>query len=410
MVLNNSVLKLPGMCRLLSGYGLSVIADTSVYIVFAVWAKQITGSTSGIGLVFFCFIIPSLISPLTGNVIDSLKKDRMIVLTNLFMAVSILLLHYSDKSNQYLLLLFTAFIYGLGYVVFNAARICLVVNNYEERFIGKINAVLRTLREALRLSSPILGIYIYTTFGSDIFVYFVSLALLLSCLLFYHFEKSDNSERNKTDTQVKLFSLNGLMKGVYGLWKDRLLRVCITCLSVTLLVAGFYEMILFSILDNIGKPTSLIGQLISVQGLGAVIGGICSIKLIRRFTPAMLVSLGFIIQSIGILGLFVQDISITYISCAIFGFGAPVSMVGLDTIIQTTLPADIQGRANTSLEAVTSIPFSLSFLLSSVLTTLISYKLMLFFMVIVTLSASVYLLFNIRKHHLACQHSRDNNP
>ncbi|MDE9441122.1 MFS transporter [Xenorhabdus bovienii] len=374
------------------GYGLSVIADTSVYIVFAVWAKQLTNSTSSAGLVFFCFIIPSLISPLTGNLIDSLRKDSVIVFTNIFMALSILVLLHSRQSNQYYLLLITAFIYGLGYVIFNSARVCLVVQTYEEKHIGKINAVLRTIREAFRLSSPILGLFIFTTFGSDIFVYFVSISLLLSSFLFLKFNKETENY-----SHIDPFSFKGLMEGVLSLWRNYILRASITCLSITLLVAGFYEIILFSILEHLNQPLSLIGQLISSQGLGAVIGGLFSMKLIQHIAPVKLVGIGLIIQSIGVLGLFSQEIGMIYISCTIFGFGAPVSMVGLDTIIQTTLPYDIQGRVNTALESITSIPFSLSFLLSSLLASLISYKIMLCFMVIITFLSSVYLLIHIRK-------------
>ncbi|HIE9720620.1 TPA: MFS transporter [Klebsiella variicola subsp. variicola] len=395
MTLNPTLLRLPGMGRLLTGYGLSVIADTSVYIVFAVWAKQLTGSTSGAGFVFFCFIIPSLLSPLTGNAIDSLRKDGTIVFTNLFMAASILLLQFSHETHQYVLLLISAFIYGFGYVIFNSARVCLVVNNYEEEYIGEINAVLRTLRETMRLTAPLLGVYLYTTFGSHFFVWFVSVSLVISAVLFLNLEITDGGRASNNNPSA--LSFDGLMDGAKGLWRAPLIRTCVLCLSVTLLVAGFYEVILFSIIDHLERPLSLIGQLISAQGIGAVFGGMMSIKLIKRISPGLLVSCGFFIQAIGIAGLFSSEMSLIYISCAIFGFGAPVSMVGLDTLIQTQLPASVQGRANTSLEAITSIPFSLSFLISSLMTTFISYKIMLCYMTVVTVSAAFFLMLAIRK-------------
>ncbi|PHM45226.1 MFS transporter [Xenorhabdus miraniensis] len=393
MILNPSLLKLRGMSRLLTGYCLSVIADTSVYIVFAIWAKQLTGSTSGAGFVFFCFIIPSLISPLTGNIIDSLRKDSTIVFTNIFMAASILLLHFAHEKHQYVLLLVSAFIYGLGYVVFNSARVCLVVNNYDERHIGEINAVLRTLRESVRLTAPLFGVYIYTTFGSDVFVWFVSLSLAISAFLFVNFEERNTRSKNNYD---RAFSVKGIMDGARGLWRDTLIRSCVICLSITLLVAGFYEIILFGIIDHLSQPLSVIGQFISSQGVGAILGGIVSIRLIKKITPGVLVSYGFFIQVAGIIGLFSQDLTIIYISCAIFGFGAPVSMVGLDTLIQTKLPSAMQGRVNTSLEAITSIPFSLSFLISSLMTTTISYKVMLFYMAAVTILAAFFLMLTTR--------------
>ena len=395
MALNPTLLRLPRMGRLLTGYGLSVIADTSVYIVFAIWAKQLTGSTAGAGFVFFCFIIPSLISPLTGNVIDSLRKDGTIVFTNLFMAASILFLQFSDEKHQYVLLLIASLIYGLGYVVFNSARVCLVVNNYNEEFIGEINAVLRTLRETIRLTAPLLGVYLYTTFGSYFFVWFVSISLIISAFLFLNLEKKDHHLASQE--KVNILSFHGLMDGAKGLWRDPLIRSCVICLSVTLLVAGFYEIILFSILDHLERPLSLIGQLISAQGVGAVIGGIMSIKLIKKVPPGLLVSCGLFIQAIGIMGLFSSEMTLIYISCAIFGFGSPVSMVGLDTLIQTKLPASVQGRANTSLEAITSIPFSFSFLISSLMTTVISYKVMLWYMAVVTVLAAVFLMLAVRK-------------
>ncbi|WP_319939618.1 MFS transporter [Xenorhabdus littoralis] len=395
------------MGRLLTGYGLSVIADTSVYIVFAVWAKQLTGSTAGAGFVFFCFIIPSLISPLTGNIIDSLRKDSTIVFTNLFMAASILALHFSHEKYQYILLLISALIYGLGYVIFNSARVCLVVNNYDEHHIGQINAVLRTLRESVRLTAPLFGVYIYTAFGNHVFVWFVSLSLIFSAFLFLNFEKKS---KGYSTSNVSAFSLQGLWDGARGLWYDPLIRSCVICLSVTLLVAGFYEIILFSIIDHLHQPLSVIGQLISAQGIGAVMGGIVSIRLIKRLSPGVLVSVGFFIQVAGILGLFAQDIAIIYISCAVFGFGAPISMVGLDTLIQTKLPFAVQGRANTSLEAITSIPFSLSFLVSSLMTAVISYKVMLFYMAVVTVSAACFLLLVLRKAAYAPCHSGDDDP
>jgi len=398
MTLNFALLKLPGMKRLLAGYGLSVIADTSVYIVFAIWAKQLTGSTSDAGLVFFCFIIPSLISPLTGNTIDSLRKDGIIVFTNLFMAASILTLQFAHEKYQFICLLTSAFIYGLGYVVFNSARVCLVVNNYEEKYIGEINAVLRTFRETLRLTAPLLGVYLYTSFGSHFFVWFVSISLIISAVLFINLEvkKSPLSQQMR----ISAFSFNGLMDGAKGLWRFPLIRSCVLCLSVTLLVAGFYEMILFSILEHLNRPLSVIGQLISAQGAGAVLGGILSIRLIKTMLPELLILGGFFIQALGIAGLFASEISLIYLSCATFGFGVPLSMVGLDTLIQTKLPVAIQGRANTSLEAITSIPFSLSFLISSLMTSFIAYKIILWCMVTGTVLAAVLLAFAVRKASL----------
>ena len=251
------------------------------------------------------------------------------------------------------------------------------------------------------LTSPLFGMYIYTSLGSDFFVWLVSFFLILSAGLFINFERNNSFAITSGNS---VFSFHGLWDGAKGLWQNRLIRSCVICLSITLLVAGFYEIILFSLIEHLHQPLSVIGQLISSQGIGAVAGGLVSIKLVNKLSFGVMVSLGFFIQFAGILGLFSQSISLIYFSCVVFGFGAPISMVGLDTLIQTTIPSEIQGRANTSLDAITSIPFSLSFLISSLMTAVIPYRIMLFYMATVTVTAACFLLLSLRKKKVILAH------
>ena len=48
----------------LAGQSLSLLGDTALWLALAVWAKDLTGSSSAAGLVIFSFAAPQLLAPL----------------------------------------------------------------------------------------------------------------------------------------------------------------------------------------------------------------------------------------------------------------------------------------------------------------------------------------------------------
>jgi len=147
----------------------------------------------------------------------------------------------------------------------------------------------------------------------------------------------------------------------------------LTCVSITLLVAGFFEVTLLGILDHLHRPASDLGYLVTAQGAGAVLGGLWSGRLIGRAHGLWLVGMGFLIQSIGALSLAVPNLAVLYLACGIFGLGMPISLVGMDTSIQLGTPEHLQGRVGTAVEAITSLPFAASFVASSLLINRLGY-------------------------------------
>jgi len=63
---------------LLAGQTLSMFGDIALFIVLAIWAKQLTGSNGEAGAVFLTLALPSLASPLGGLIVD--RYPRRIVM------------------------------------------------------------------------------------------------------------------------------------------------------------------------------------------------------------------------------------------------------------------------------------------------------------------------------------------
>jgi MFS family permease len=388
-----SLWRRPLFRRLLLAHVLAVFADTSVYIVFAIWAKQLTGTTASAGVVFASFVIPSLLGPLAGNFVDGLSRKWVIFTTNLLMAAGILTLKWATAPGRAWLLYAVTLLYGFGYVIYTSARAGIVVSMFERAKVGPINSALRTSREALRLAAPLMGTGLFVVIGPSYFILAVASALGLSAFLFALVQ----TKELPAEARPKAFSLMGLESGVAHLWREPVLRALLTAVSITLLVAGFFEVTLLGILDHLGRPATDLGYLVTAQGSGAVLGGLWSGRLIRRQPGLWLVGLGFLIQSLGALALTMPNKSTLYGACAVFGLGIPISLVGMDTAIQLGTPEHLQGRVGAAVEALTSLPFAASFVVSSLLITRVGYFPLALAMAVLTFLCSVPLLLQGRK-------------
>ena len=65
----------------------SMVGDSLMLIVLAVWVKDLTGSNGAAGATFFWLAIPSLAAPLIGLVVDRLKRRTVLVCGNACLGV-----------------------------------------------------------------------------------------------------------------------------------------------------------------------------------------------------------------------------------------------------------------------------------------------------------------------------------
>lgn len=73
----------PGFGLLFTGLATSMIGDSLMLIVLAIWVKELTGSSGAAGLVFFFMVLPTLASPLAGMLVDRARRRTVLIWGNL---------------------------------------------------------------------------------------------------------------------------------------------------------------------------------------------------------------------------------------------------------------------------------------------------------------------------------------
>ena len=73
---------------LVAGQTLTLLGDLALILVLGVWAKEITGSVSAGGAVFFALIAPTLLAPLLGCIVDRFPRRRVLIVNDLLTAAA----------------------------------------------------------------------------------------------------------------------------------------------------------------------------------------------------------------------------------------------------------------------------------------------------------------------------------
>jgi MFS family permease len=369
------------------GWTASVFGDWAMFIVLGVWTKDLTGSNSAAGLVFFALALPSLFSPFAGLVVDRLPRRPVLMWTYAAEAVAVLsLLFVHDRGDVWIIYAVTLF-YGASGTLAASARSALLTVMVPQELLGESNGVLQTLREGLRLIAPLVGALIYASIGGGAVAIldsasFVAVVIALG-LMRLEEPRFEREEHFVTE----------LLAGVRHVFATLPLRQIVLATGVCLLVVGFSETLIFAVLDQgLHRPASFFGVLSSLQGVGAIVGGVTAARVMRRTGDVKLVGLGMGLFAVGELSFVSHSLPLVLAGIALAGAGIAWLIVGYITAIQMRTPLRLQGRVLSASDTLVNTPQTISIALGALLTTLIDYRILVVLMAVVTGMAGAFLL------------------
>jgi MFS family permease len=378
---------------LMSGQTLSMFGDTAMLLVLAMWGKELTGSNGVAGSILAAVALPSLIAPFGGVVIDRFRRRTVMIVTDIATAAAIGSLLLVNGREDLWLLYVVAFAYGASLIAFQSARAALLHTMLPDAMLGPANGSLSTVREALRLIGPLTGAALFAAFGGaavvllDIATFLLSAAFLAAMRL-----------RESRPHPRELHVLTEAAAGGRHLLRSRVLRATVVATIITMLAIGIGESVYFAVVDEgLGRPVAFIGVLGSMQGVGAIIGGLAITSLIARTGELRPVAVGLGLISAGSLLAMSSNLLVVGAGSVLFGAGLPVVVVCIMTIIQRRTPNELQGRAFTAFELVAGLPQLLSIVAGAILVSLVDYRVLLAGMAIGLGVAAVYAFVRLRE-------------
>jgi MFS family permease len=382
----------PGFGRLYAGLTTSSFGDSVMLLVLSMWVKTITGSNAQAGLTFFFLAVPAFAAPLLGIGIDRVRRKPLLVWGHVVSGLMVLPLVLVRGQGQVWLIWVVAAGYGVSFIVLPAGLNGLLKELMPDEALVDANASLQTTKESFRLFGPLLGALLFTWLGGwavavvDAASFFAA-ALVISTLTL-------SEERPEAETTHLWAQLTAGLRHLAG---ERVLKHVLVGFAVCILVLGFTESAIYALLDAFGKPPTYVSVIVSVQGVGAVAGGLCSSAVVKRLgeVATCVAGLALLVVGIAVMG-WTHSFVVVCVSAAVFGAALPVITVSLMTLVQRRTPQVIMGRVSAAIEVVMATPQAISLALGSLLVVLLSYRQIFAIMAVVTAVAAAYIALLLR--------------
>jgi MFS family permease len=381
------LLSLRDVRLLVAGQTLSAFGDWAMFIVLAIWMKTLTGSSARAGLVFLVLGLGAFAAPLGGLLADRVRRRPLMIACDCVLGASVLLLLFvHDRADAWLIYL-VALLYGAVGMVFYPAQTALLRVMLPEELLADANGALSTMRQGLRLVAPLAGAALYAAFGGGLVAILDAATFGGSAFLMSRMRVAE--ERPEPPEH---HFLREVTAGVEHVWRTLPLRQITAGTAVALLVTGFTETLIFSVIQHLGHKPSFFGVLATLQGVGSIAGGLTAATILRRFGDVRTVGMG--IGLFGLCGvlLAVHSLAVVIVAFVVAGLGIVWAIVAFNTSIQTRTPLAIQGRVDAACEVSLSIAQTVSIGTGAALSTLVDYRILLVGMAAVVAMSAAYLL------------------
>ena len=382
----------PGFTRLFAGLSTSMLGDSIMLLVLSIWVKTLTGSSAMAGFTFFFMCLPAIFAPLAGAWLDRVRRKPLLVWGNVASAIAVLPLLLVRDEGDVWIIWGVSMLYGVSFVILPAGLNGLLKELMPEDLLVDANSSLQTIKESYRLFGPLLGAALFAWTGGWVVALVDAASFLVAAAVISSIPVAE--EQPEPEDGSFWSQLTGGARHLVG---DRILGHMLIGFGLTMLVLGFCESAIFALTDHFDKAATFVSVLVSVQGIGAVVGGLSSPRVVRRLGEVGAGVLGLVLLGASAIGMAVSP-SVAWVlaSITLFGVALPLLVVAYMTLLQRRTPQRLMGRVSVAAEVVMSVPSAASLALGALLVTVVDWRLIFIVIGVVTLAGAAHVAWWLR--------------
>jgi predicted MFS family arabinose efflux permease len=270
-----------------SGQLISTTGSGITEIAFPLLVLAVTGSPAQAGLAGgLSMLTYMLLSLPAGALLDRWDRKRVMVFCDLGRAVSLgsiaLALILGHLTLLHILLVVV--VSGALWVCFDLAQLSCLPQVVAPEQLSEAMGQTQASTGIMNLLSPSLGAFLFTVrsllpFFVDALSYFASVGSLL--LIRTPFQQQREASRRNLRVDIH--------EGLHWLWHQPLLRTMALITSINVLCGAGYTLIIIVLAQQQHASNATIGLMVSIGGVGSILGSFVVGRLKQRFSFAQLI-------------------------------------------------------------------------------------------------------------------------
>lgn len=329
---------------LLSGIGVSYFGNWVYLIALNILVLDMTGSAAAVAGIYIVGPIARLLTNFwAGSIIDRVNKRKLMVMADVLRGSLILLVPFLDSLWIVYGILFVANIAGAFFGPSSTFYITKFVAETDRR---SFNSIMSMMNSGSFLIGPAVAGVLIALFGTMWCVILNAFTFFFCAFCIARLPNVEDENLNQREPiTVKMLAADWqVVKGF--IQQDRyFMRIYLLFQTALMIAFALDSQEVTFIKVNLALSDQMYGLIVSIAGIGALIGAAASVALAKRFSLQLYVGVGMILTAVGYL-LFYSAVDFwTAIAAFIFlGFFMAFSNAGYDTFYQKNVPTTIMGR------------------------------------------------------------------
>jgi DHA3 family macrolide efflux protein-like MFS transporter len=305
-----------------------------------------------------------------GTFADRWRPKKTMVWCDLLSAASILAVLFAMANGSWKAVFFATLVSAILSQFSQPSGLKLFKLHVPEHLVQKGMSVYQTLFAVFMIFGPVVGTFVYQSYGIETAIGIMGVAFLLSAVSLSFLPRDRQDEGEKQKSQL----LEDIKAGFRYVGSSIILRN----LGGTFIAAGLglgliQPLGIFLITERLGKPEEYLQWFLLVNGVDIIIGGVLAMSFSNKVSPQKLLAFGMVINSLAIITMGLSsDYWLTLALQFIGGLAFPCINIGINTMMMQNTEQSFIGRVNGILTPMFMGSMVVTMLLSGVLKNTIS--------------------------------------
>jgi len=361
------------MRLLLAGQTTSMFGDWVLLLVLGIWVRALGGSNSQAGAVLLAIAAPSLISPLFGWVVDRFRRRPFLIAVNLLSALMLTPLLLVHDRGDISIIFAVAVLYGVSQTVSDGAFSGLVKKLVPDELLGSANGLFASARQLLRLCGPLIGAGLFAAYGGRVvaLVDIASFLVAAGALALLPLAEDRPAPERPHDARWR----DEVTAGLRHIRQVPDLRRTTTAFAIGLLAMGSVDTALFAYIDQgLHRPPTILGVLVTVQGVGVLIGALFAGRLLTRLGEVAVCAIGLLTFAAALGIAVTPSLPLAFVAMPFSGVGNTLIGVAFTTLLQRRTPDLLIGRVSAAADMAIGGAATVSMALGATLINFVDYR------------------------------------